>query len=65
MTEIGAALGLAAVGIFLSAFFSGTETGFYRATRVRLVLVPGASHLSVGAAEGVPALIDRWFDEHL
>jgi len=29
---------LAATGIFLSAFFSGTETGFYRATRVRLVL---------------------------
>ena len=24
--------------IFLSAFFSGMETGFYRATRVRLVL---------------------------
>ncbi len=35
------------------------------ASEVRLVLVPGASHLSVGAAEGVPALIDRWFDEHL
>jgi len=32
------ALGLAAVGVFLSAFFSGSETGFYRATRVRLVL---------------------------
>ena len=29
---------LLAVGIFFSAFFSGTETGFYRATRVRLVL---------------------------
>jgi CBS domain containing-hemolysin-like protein len=29
---------LAAVGLFLSAFFSGSETGFYRATRVRLVL---------------------------
>jgi len=26
------------VGISLSAFFSGTETGFYRVTRVRLVL---------------------------
>ena len=26
------------VGIFLSAFFSGSETGFYRATRVRLAL---------------------------
>lgn len=26
------------IGIFLSAFFSGTETGFYRVTRVRLVL---------------------------
>ncbi len=33
-----AILVMAAVGIFLSAFFSGTETGFYRATRVRLVL---------------------------
>ena len=32
------ALGLAAAGVFLSAFFSGSETGFYRATRVRLVL---------------------------
>ncbi len=27
-----------AVGLFLSALFSGLETGFYRATRVRLVL---------------------------
>ena len=27
-----------AVGIFLSAFFSGSETGFYRVTRVRLVI---------------------------
>lgn len=32
------ALGLGAVGLFLSAFFSGSETGFYRATRVRFVL---------------------------
>ncbi|NQT12842.1 MAG: DUF21 domain-containing protein, partial [Planctomycetes bacterium] len=32
------ALTLAAVGLFLSAFFSGSETGFYRATRMRLVL---------------------------
>ncbi len=31
-------LALAAVGLFLSAFFSGSETGFYRATRLRLVL---------------------------
>ena len=29
---------LAAVGLFLSAFFSGSETGFYRVTRMRLVL---------------------------
>ena len=26
------------VGMFLSAFFSGSETGFYRATRIRLAL---------------------------
>ncbi len=26
------------IGVFLSAFFSGTETGFYRASRVRLVI---------------------------
>ena len=26
------------LGIFLSAFFSGAETGFYRVTRVRLLL---------------------------
>ena len=32
------ALILAIVGLLLSAFFSGSETGFYRATRVRLVL---------------------------
>ncbi len=32
------ALALAAVGLFLSAFFSGSETGFYRATRMRLVI---------------------------
>lgn len=29
---------LLAVGIFLSAFFSGSETGFYRASRVRVVI---------------------------
>jgi CBS domain containing-hemolysin-like protein len=29
---------LFALGLALSAFFSGTETGYYRATRVRLVL---------------------------
>jgi len=32
------ALGLAVVGLFLSAFFAGSEIGFYRATRLRLVL---------------------------
>ena len=32
------ALCLTAAGLFLSAFFSGSETGFYRATRLRLVL---------------------------
>ncbi|MBC8355032.1 MAG: DUF21 domain-containing protein [Planctomycetes bacterium] len=31
-------IGLFFVGVLLSAFFSGSETGFYRATRVRLVL---------------------------
>ncbi|MFK7768880.1 MAG: CNNM domain-containing protein [Mariniblastus sp.] len=29
---------LLAIGIFLSAFFSGSETGFYRASRVRVVI---------------------------
>ena len=29
---------LLVAGVFLSAFFSGSETGFYRVTRVRLVL---------------------------
>jgi putative hemolysin len=29
---------LLAIGIFLSAFFSGNETGFYRASRVRVVM---------------------------
>jgi len=32
------ALALGVIGLFLSAFFSGSETGFYRAARVRLVL---------------------------
>ncbi len=32
------AVGLCTVGLFFSAFFSGSETGFYRATRIRLVL---------------------------
>jgi CBS domain containing-hemolysin-like protein len=32
------ALVLGLVGLFLSAFFSGSETGFYRAARIRLVL---------------------------
>ena len=31
-------LSLFVVGMLLSAFFSGAETGFYRVTRVRLVL---------------------------
>lgn len=31
-------LGLLAAGLFFSAFFSGSETGFYRVTRLRLVL---------------------------
>ena len=33
-----AAVVLFLVGVFLSAFFSGSETGFYRATRVRLTM---------------------------
>jgi len=32
------ALALGLVGLFFSGFFSGTETGFYRATRIRMVL---------------------------
>ncbi len=35
---IWTALALIAVGLFLSAFFSGSETGFYRVTRMRLLL---------------------------
>jgi len=35
---IWAALGLAIVGLSLSGLFSGSETGFYRASRIRLVL---------------------------
>lgn len=29
---------LLVIGVFLSAFFSGMETGFYRASRVRVVM---------------------------
>ncbi len=36
---------LAAAGLFLSAFFSGSETGFYRATRLRVVLDARAGDL--------------------
>ncbi len=32
------ALLLLVVGVFMSAFFSGSETGFYRASRVRMVM---------------------------
>ena len=35
---IGISMALLLVGIFLSAFFSGNETGLYRASRVRLVM---------------------------
>jgi len=36
--EFASILALAAVGLFHSGLFSGSETGFYRATRLRLVL---------------------------
>lgn len=35
---IWVAVALGALGLFLSGFFSGSETGFYRAARIRLVL---------------------------
>ncbi len=35
---MGTIIFLFVLGVFLSAFFSGSETGFYRVTRVRLVL---------------------------
>ena len=38
MTTLFAIAVLGIVGLFLSAFFSGSEIGFYRATRSRLVL---------------------------
>lgn len=38
MDEVGVIAGLFVTGMLLSAFFSGTETGFYRAARGRLVL---------------------------
>ena len=38
MTIMTQALLLFAAGMFLSAFFSGAETGFYRVTRLRLLL---------------------------
>jgi len=42
-------LSLGLVGLFLSAFFSGSETGFYRATRLRLVLdAMGGDYVSRG-----------------
>lgn len=38
MSGIWLALLMAAAGLLMSAFFSGSETGFYRVSRVRLVL---------------------------
>ncbi len=38
MSDIGWVILMFVVGVLLSAFFSGSETGFYRVTRVRLVL---------------------------
>ncbi len=38
MMTFWAALFTAVVGLLLSAFFSGTETGFYRIARMRLTL---------------------------
>ncbi len=35
---VGLAIGLLIVGVLLSAFFSGCETGFYRASRFRFVM---------------------------
>ena len=35
---IAFAISLLLIGLFLSAFFSGSETGFYRVSRVRLVI---------------------------
>ncbi len=46
------ALLLAAIGLFFSAFFSGSETGFYRVTRVRLQL---------DAMEGDPIARGLWW----
>jgi putative hemolysin len=46
---IGIALALGIVGLLLSGFFSGSETGFYRATRLRLVLdAVAGDHVSRG-----------------
>ncbi len=38
MTQLAMAMSMLVVGVYLSAFFSGSETGFYRATRIRMVL---------------------------
>ena len=38
MNPFGVACLMFLAGLFLSAFFSGSETGFYRATRVRLAM---------------------------
>ena len=35
---IAFSIGILFIGVFLSAFFSGSETGFYRASRVRIVI---------------------------
>lgn len=53
---MGTALALAVVGLLLSAFFSGSETGLYRATRLRLVLDALGGSLN---ARGLLWLVNR------
>ena len=49
---IATPLALAILGLALSALFSGAETGFYRATRLRLVL-----DALTGGPVGAPSLV--------
>ena len=54
------ALVLFVVGVFLSAFFSGSETGFYRATRVRLTMdaISGDNQVRLTDTEGQVRVYD-------
>ena len=50
------------LGVFLSAFFSGSETGFYRASRVKVVMA-GLDGARVMDRSGLAELMTMYPDK--